>query len=324
MTTPDLSRSHREDTVDGVRSKTFSRRWFLRTTTASAAGVAAVGLAACGGNAGPPPQLVALFSPSRVIVAGRPQRLPFGLVADGRPATDDGAIAAVRVLFNGNVIDEVELAGRLVEHDHAPGVEDEVHEHADILRYYALRTTLPEPGIYDLEVEIGDVVVTMPVQAFDQSEISVLLPGDSFPPLVTPTNDNANGVDPICSRQPEPCPFHATTVADNLATGQPMAVLVSTPALCATAYCGPVLETLIDNVADFPTVLASHIEVYSNGAEVNFNLLDPNLTPATSMAELGLDFEPALFLIDSDGIVSQRIDNLFDADELRMALQTIA
>ena len=304
-----------------MRSKTFSRRWFLRTTTA---GIAAVGLAGCGGTAGPPPQLVALFSPSRVIVAGRPQRLPFGLVAEGRPATDDGAIARVSVLFEGEVIDEQELIGRLVEHDHAPGVEGQPHEHADILRYYALRTTLPEPGVFDLDVEIDGVTVSMPVQAFAEEETMVLLPGEPFPRLITPTFADSAGVDPICSRQPEPCPFHARTVADELSSGQPMAILVSTPALCATAYCGPVLETLIDVVADFPSVTASHIEVYANGAEVSFNLLDPALTPAASMAELGLDFEPALFLVDASGVVVERIDNLFDTDELREALTALA
>lgn len=283
-----------------------------------------MGLGACGGTSLPPPQIVALFSPARVIVAGRPQRLPFGLVADGRPATDDGAPAQVRVLFNGEVVTDVELNGRVVNHDHAPGVADEAHEHADILRYYALRTTLPEPGIYDLEVTVEGSMVALPVQAFAEPDTTVLLPGELFPPLITPTFEDGLAVDPICSRLPEPCPFHSATVADHLKVGQPLAVLVSTPALCATSYCGPVLETLIDNIADFPTVNASHIEVYANGAAINFNLLDPAIEPAPSMAELGLDFEPALFLIGADGIVVDRIDNVFDENELREALAGIA
>ncbi len=307
-----------------VRSRTFSRRWFLRTTTASAAGIAAVGLAACSRGSDTPLQIVALFSPSRVIVAGRPQRLPFGLVADGRLATDDNTAAQVRVLFNGETIEEIELQGRVVNHDHAPGVEDEEHEHADILRYYALRSTLPEPGIYDLEVTVDGDTVSLPVQAFDAAETSVLLPGEPFPPLITPTVADGLGVDPICSRQPDICAFHTNTIADELALGRPLAVLISTPRLCATSYCGPVLETLIENIDDFPTVTASHIEVYANGAAINFNLLDPNIQPAPSMAELGLDFEPALFLVDANGIVVDRIDNVFDEDELRTALAAIA
>ncbi len=308
-----------------MRSKTFSRRWFLRTSTTSVAGLAAVGLGACSfGGDTPPPQIVALFSPSRVIVAGRPQRLPFGLVADGRPATDDGAPAQIRVLFGDDVIDELEITGRVVNHDHAPGVADEPHEHADILRYYALRTTLPQPGIYDLQVTVEGDTVALPVQAFSEAETTVLLTGEPFPALVTPTVADPLDVDPICSRRPDPCPFHERTIADDLALGQPMAILVSTPALCATSYCGPVLETLIENIGDFPGVNAAHIEVYANGADINFNLLDPDIRPAPSMGDLGLDFEPALFLVDADGIVADRIDNVFDEGELREALGAIS
>ncbi len=305
-------------------SKRFDRRWFLRTSATGAAGVLAIGLPACSsGDVPAAPQIVSLFSPSRVIVAGRPQRLPFGLIDDGLPATDTGAKVQVRVMSGADIVDEVELNGRLVEHDHAPGVENEAHEHADILRYYALRTTLPEPGIYDLEVTIGDQRVGLPIQAFDPAETTVLLPGEPFPSLQTPTAIDPAGVDPICSRLPEPCAFHERTVADVLADQTPTAVLVSTPLLCATAYCGPVLETLINVAPEFPSLAAVHIEVYANGAAINFNLLDPEITPAPSMAELGLDFEPALFIVNGSGIVVDRIDNVFDADELRQALAAV-
>ncbi len=44
----------------------------------------------------------------------------------------------------------------------------------------------------------------------------------------------------------------------------------------------------------------------------------------SSVQELGLTFEPSLFLVDPDGIVADRIDNVFDDLELRQGLAAIA
>ena len=62
----------------------------------------------------------------------------------------------------------------------------------------------------------------------------------------TPTFDDARGVDPICTRSPEPCPFHDRTLTDVVESGEPVALLISTPGFCQTAICGPVLELLME------------------------------------------------------------------------------
>ena len=59
-----------------------------------------------------------------------------------------------------------------------------------------------------------------------------------------------------------------------------------------------------------------HVEVWANPAEVNGDIGDPAIRPAPALAELGLRFEPALFVVGADGMVRGRLDNLFDADEL--------
>ena len=46
---------------------------------------------------------------------------------------------------------------------------------------------------------------------FDVAEpgsVTVPSPGDPLPPFDTPTTDDAGGVDPICTLEPEHCPFH--------------------------------------------------------------------------------------------------------------------
>lgn len=300
----------------------LSRRRFLL-------GGGALTLTACtsGGQATPEatPQLVHLFSSDHVIAAGRQQRIPFAVVDNGALALTDTSQLAVRVLFDEEVIDEITVAGRVVEHDHGQGQTDPNHQHASLLRYFALRTELPTVGIYDIEVDFGPAgTARLPVQSFETADVKVVLPGDPLPAVLTPTFDQPEGIDPLCTRAPEPCPFHDVSVHEVLASGRPLALLIATPALCQTAYCGPVLETLITEMAEFPSITPLHLEFWANGGEVGGNYADPDIRLAEPVADLGLTFEPSLFVVGRDGLVVDRIDNLFDQAELRAALDSIA
>lgn len=263
-----------------------------------------------------------LFSSDGVIVAGIEQRLPFGLVDNGAPVVGEGAAVDVRVLFDGELLEEVQVPSRVVNHDHPDGQADIPHEHADILRYFPLRTTLPEPGIFDLEVSIQGQTVNLPVQAFDPTEVRIVTPGQVFPALATPTLAAPEPMDSICTLFEGPCPFHEHSVDEILADGDPMAFLIATPQFCSTAYCGPVVETLIEAAAGFPSVRPVHLEVYENTDDANGTLT--NLIAAPQLAEIGLDFEPSLFLVDREGVLVDRIDNVFDRAELELALASIA
>ncbi len=286
---------------------------------------AAAGLAACGDSDLVAPVVIPLFSSDRVLVAGRQQRIPFGLVTPSVDSADadrvdlptDDAVITVVVRFEGDEIDRVTVGGRVVDHDHV-GEPDPTHQHADLFRYYPLWTELPEPGIYDLTFEFGQTTSEAVIQAFDPAEVVIPLAGDPFPNLVSPTIDRPEGVDQLCTRLTQ-CPFHTVSVDEARAAGQAMVVLVATPAYCSTAYCGPVLDTLIDAVTDRgdsfqPTVV--HLEVWANGDEVNGNLADPAIRLAPAVEELGLTFEPSLFTVDAEGVILDRIDNVFDRSEL--------
>lgn len=302
-------------------SSTLTRRQFLR-----GAGLAAVAFGvptvsgACGGSPAEGPQLVALFSPSRVLAAGIEQRIPFGLIDQGVPLRDETGRFPLRILRDGAAVVETEVRSRLVAHDHPAGDADQPHEHASLLRYFAVRANLPEPGIYDLQLDVDGRTAGLAFQLFAPAEIAVPLPGDVLPAISFPTFGDPLGVDPICTQFGGPCPLHDRTVDEALEAGRPLALLVATPAYCATAYCGPVLDVLLEVREDFPDVTFLHAEVYQNPAEVNGNLLDPDLRVAPAVDDLGLDFEPSLFLVDADRTVKDRIDNVYDHDELRTAL----
>ncbi len=271
------------------------------------------------------PTLVPLYSPNRVIAAGIEQRIPFAVVDDDVASTlkDDDTVK-VRVLQNGEKIDELSVAGRVVEHDHVGEDVDPGHQHAELFRYYPLRANLPDPGIYDLEVVFSGVTATMPVQAFAPDEIGLVVPGEKMPAIESATVNDPGSVDTLCTRFEQECPFHDKSIAELLSESKPFAVLVATPALCVTAYCGPVLELLIEAADRYPSISMCHIEPWENAAEVGNDYSNPDIRFADSVVELGLEFEPSLFLVDGKGELVERIDNLFDATELDSALKSLA
>lgn len=310
--------------ADRPTPRRFDRRRFLRYAGTGTAGLATSWLLpACGDDAGSDPQLVALFSPAGVLAAGIEQRIPFGLIDQGTPVRNATGRFPLRIRADGDVLVETEVEGRLVAHDHPAGDADEPHEHASLLRYFAVRTTLAEPGIYDLELDVDGRTATLAFQIFDRNEIAVPLPGEELPSVSFPTLADPLGVDPICTQFGGPCPLHAVTVDEALATGSPLALLVATPAYCATAYCGPVLDVLLELRPDFPNVSFLHAEVYENPTEVGGNLLDPGLRVSPTVSDLRLDFEPSLFLVGSDRRIVDRIDNVYDSEELRAALGSV-
>ena len=305
-----------------------TRRRFLGELAALAAVPGLAGLVSACGSAGDgdgvaAPTVVPLFSPDRVLVAGRPQRIPLAIVApqagdDAVALPDDDEAITITIDLDGETIDEVSVGGRVVDHDHGADADPD-HQHADLFRYYPLRATLPEPGIYDLGIDIGAATATLPVQIFDPAETSVPQVGDPFPAVTTPTVERPGGVDRLCTRF-EPCSLHRLDGADLVGTGRPLALLVATPAFCSTAYCGPVLDTLVEATAGRSDLDAIHVEVYANTEAVGGNYLDPAIRLVPAVEELGLTFEPSLFLVDGDGTLADRIDNVFDRSELDDAL----
>jgi hypothetical protein len=126
---------------------------------------------------------------------------------------------------------------------------------------------------------------------------------------------DARGVDPICTRSPA-CPLHDATLTESLAGGRPVAYLVGTPAHCKTAVCGPVLDLLLaERDARGDAIAMVHAEIYTD---------DTITTVAPAVQAYNLEFEPVLFLADASGTLVERLDAIWDAAELRTALDRLA
>lgn len=288
----------------------ISRRQLL---VGGGAAAAAVLLAACGDDAvdttastnttGAAPAgsesslALAQFFGGPIFVAGQPLRAPFGVAdADGLLPVDDTP---------------ERLEVQLVD----PGGADlgdpvEVERHAEGLprAYFPLLATVAKAGIYTARTEISGAAAEMSFQVFAAADVKVIQPGAVMPALETPTTADPHGVNPICTRDPV-CPLHDVTVAEALGAGTPIALLVSTPAFCQLAICGPVLEVLLRATSAHPGVKFLHSEVYADPAK-------DLTTYAPAIEPLGLHFEPCLVLVDGSGQVVDRVDTIYDASEL--------
>jgi hypothetical protein len=306
----------------------ISRRSFLGVSLG--ASLATVVLAACGGDdgdsgttgtAGPATSeagngaaatsaggLVAIqFFPPGTFpnVAGQRQRWPFGLGDRNGVVMDSGAPESLEAYVRD--LEGAEAGGPLTVPRHNQDLERP---------YYPLVTELPA-GQYQVTFVTPDGTAIEPAFFTVQEPGSVAVPveGQAMPSFPTPTTAATLDVTPICTQQP-PCPFHEVSFDEALASGTPVALLVGTPAYCATGICGPVLGLLESAAAPYGDRLTViHAEVYTD---------DTLQTTTGAVQSLGLDYEPSLFVIDASGTLRHRLDVIYDATELAAALTDVA
>lgn len=237
-----------------------------------------------------------------VIAAGIEQRAVFGLL-DGSGPVGDASPAELAFTLE-------DPGGRAV----LDGVAVAKHQ-AELPRpYYPLRFTVDEPGRYVAVTEVGGRRLEAAFLVSARDDVAIPQVGDEVPAIPTPTTEELRGVDPLCTRDPQ-CPLHETSLDEALAAGRPVALLVSTPAFCQTAICGPVLDVLLARREEAPPDLVLvHAEVYTD---------DTASQLAPIVQALALPYEPALFVAGGDGIVRARLDNVFDAEEMRAALAAV-
>jgi hypothetical protein len=290
----------------------LSRRGFI--VGAAATGVlAACGSSESGSTTDDPPSTGGSLPPitagSFTLVQRFPQnvqepgrvRLPMSLGTNTGALVQDGpaTLAAVLTDADGAPFGERLEANR---RDVEPGP------------YYDFRTEIAAPGIYYLVVD-GGPEQGAAFQVMEAGTVPVPGPGQALPAFDTPTFDDARGVEPICTRSPEPCPFHDMTLTQALASDKGVVYLVGTPAFCSTGTCAPALESIIDLQSAYADRYEFvHAEVYTD---------DTATTPTPAVGAVGLTYEPALFITDASGTVVERLDAVWNEAELSDILDAI-
>jgi hypothetical protein len=285
-------------------ASTWSRRSFL------AGGASAALVTACsGGKAAAPttttarsPFTLVTFSDPSVLAVGAPARVTFGVTDDQGVIVEAPPAPALDFTIT---LDGQPFGSPITSASHAQGIPRP---------YYPIEFTPTKTGIYEFHSVVKGTSVSAPIQLTD-APISVLGTGQKLLPFDTPTTGDRRGVELLCTRSPA-CPLHDVTLREALAAGTPVAFLISTPAFCQVAICGPVLDVLLATTAQFPQIKMLHAEVYPSNADAQ-----PDVQRRTPVMEAyNLFFEPVLFLAGADGTITKRIDTIFDAVELNDAL----
>ena len=188
------------------------------------------------------------------------------------------------------------------------------HDTGLTIPYWPFRVDIDKPGIYTLIVD-GGPAEGAAIQVLNATEVLIPLVGSLLPGFDTPTVDDHRGVEPVCTRTPEPCLFHNITLNEALALKKPIAYLVGTPAHCSTGTCAPALEALINvrkSIGDAMTFL--HAEIYTD---------DKATTVAPAVVALKMEYEPAIYITDASGKIIERFDAVFDADEISSAIAAL-
>lgn len=146
-----------------------------------------------------------------------------------------------------------------------------------------------------------------------------IVPGDEAPAVDTPTSADHTLAELTSATHPNPA-FYRQSLAQALQSGKPTLLYLATPAYCASRLCGPGYETFD----------ALHQQWGDRFNFVNVEVYTGLPEPAASgwqlapvMGEFGLTSEPWLYLIDSQGVVSYRVEGLFTAEEVSRHLQTL-
>ena len=246
-------------------------------------------------------QLVQRFP--QVLVPGN-VRLPISLANQAGLLTTDSGFELPNTL-------SAQLINADTQEVVAESLSADRHDTGLTIPYWPFRVDIDKPGIYTLIVD-GGPAEGAAIQVLNATEVLIPLVGSLLPGFDTPTVDDHRGVEPVCTRTPEPCLFHNITLNEALALKKPIAYLVGTPAHCSTGTCSPALEALITvrkSIGDAMTFL--HTEIYTD---------DKATTVAPAVVALKMEYEPAIYITDASGIIIERFDAVFDAKEISDAI----
>jgi hypothetical protein len=192
---------------------------------------------------------------------------------------------------------------------------------------YAGRVDLDQPGNWGLRVvaETADGEVLEGQAVFPvQEEHQVHTVGSDAPRTVNPTiaDAEAGDIDPaaIDSRAggadgtiPDQH-LHDRVIAEELDAGRPIVVAVTTPVYCVSRFCGPLTDELADLAHEYEDVASFvHLEVWKDHGEQEVNEAAAEWILPSSGAGGN---EPWVFLVDADGVITARWDNVLDVEEL--------
>jgi hypothetical protein len=293
----------------------------------------AVVLSACTlPGAAPASALTPVFAFTETVVG--PNRLPIGIIKDGSPVNDPNAQITLR--FYQLDVDAKTAVGEASATYYGQGLPAAV---------YVANFTFPSAGNWGVEVVMQLSDMATPTSTKLQLPVSTraLAPmvGDVAIRVDTLTPQSVTDVAQLVSTTAPDVALYQTSLATALDQGRPIALLFATPGFCRTAVCGPSLAVFAALQQEFGgTVTFIHSEIYRYPFGESFaqqseifaqamretrNLTDAERKIGVSDAYYawGLQSEPWLFLINSQGVITARFEGGLTSEELTPIIATL-
>jgi hypothetical protein len=189
---------------------------------------------------------------------------------------------------------------------------------ADASHIYVARLELDRPGKYWLLAEpeggatkvqaLGNVVVVKKDPAPDIGDSAIV----SDNPTLSSTGRDFSK---LTTRTPPDEALLEHSIADSLRAKVPFVVTFSTPKLCSSRTCGPVVDVVEEVAGRFEGsgVRFIHVEVFEDN--------DPAKGYNRYMQEWGLTTEPWTFVVDRRGKIVERYEGPVSVNELEQAVR---
>ncbi len=242
-----------------------------------------------------------VFAGGQVFLRGDAVRLPLG-IADKDGTSVTGESGKVWVGQGASAQGPVPLAYRTYGRT-APG---------DPLGFHVATTPIPWTGLVDVLVEARGLYGTTTVNVTAKGATPE--PGARATPVATPTVGALRGVKTLCTRSPT-CSMHEVRLDRVLGSGTPVVFTISSPKLCTSRTCGPVVDEVLSVKSEHGgRALFIHAEVYKGDTPTQ-------LSPASQAWKLLS--EPWTWVIDGEGIVRARFEGPVVASEITPELTTL-
>jgi hypothetical protein len=115
--------------------------------------------------------------------------------------------------------------------------------------------------------------------------------------------------------------LHRTTIAAALAAHRPLVIAFSTPVYCQSRFCGPITDMIAGVAKEYASKAAFvHVEIYGDFEAGRVN--DAALEWLQRVPE-GDVHEPWVYVVDRDGTITARFDNVTTRAELVAALDAL-
>jgi hypothetical protein len=183
---------------------------------------------------------------------------------------------------------------------------------------YQAQVQFRRKGPYEVLVVTrrGDSYVAAPTQVQVNTKKADPIPdvGEAPPKVATDTLESVKGNRDLLDTRTPPSEMHKESF-DQVVGKRPVALLFATPQLCQSRVCGPVTDVALQLQAKYgDRIEFIHQEVYADN--------DPKAGLREPLRAFRLRTEPWLFVVDSGGRITSRLEGSFGLKAFEDALKT--